>query len=125
MDFVGKARGDHGRQPAALAKANKIDAPAEIVDHDHHVGEIVVDVEILLVVGRRFPFSQRHVVDAVGQERLNQTLALMIVGDHGGMVGVGSINQRRDSLERAVVGQRHGSQVGIWFGVASPGRSSS
>src|SRR3990172_882174 len=39
----GKARGVEQRHPSALAKSNKIDAPAEVADQHIKSGEIVVD----------------------------------------------------------------------------------
>ncbi len=53
------------RNPAALAQPNEIDAAA-IVDGDNHLGEIIVDLEILHVFGRRFPIGQGDMANAIG-----------------------------------------------------------
>ena len=59
--FSGKGGAIIADYPAALAQTDEIDAAAEIVDRDDDFGEIIVDLEILHVVGRRFPVGQRDV----------------------------------------------------------------
>jgi hypothetical protein len=55
VHLVGKTRRDHRRGPAALAKPDKIHPAAEVVDGDDQFFEVVVDVEVLHVVGRGLP----------------------------------------------------------------------
>ena len=51
VHLVREARRHHGRDPAALAKADQIHAPAKIVDRNDHLGEVIVDLEIFHVIG--------------------------------------------------------------------------
>jgi hypothetical protein len=57
LHFLGKTRRRHRRQPSALAKPHKVDATSEVIDRDDEFGKIVVDVEILHVVGSRLPIG--------------------------------------------------------------------
>ncbi len=82
VHLAGKARRDHRRGPAALAKPDEIDPAAEVVDNDDQLLEVVVDLEVLHVVGRRLPVCQGDVADAAREQRLDQALAYAIVGDH-------------------------------------------
>ena len=49
--------------------------------------------------------------DAVGQESLHQALTVIIVGDHGGMAGMGRVDERRDPARLSVIAQHHGPQI--------------
>ena len=49
--------------------------------------------------------------DAVGQQGLYQALTVIIVGDHGGMAGMGRVDQRRNPARLAVIAQHHGPQI--------------
>ena len=49
--------------------------------------------------------------DAVGQEGLHQALTVIIVGDHGGMTGMGRVDQRRNPARLSVIAQHHGPQI--------------
>ena len=82
MKLLGESGRQHGGEPTALAEADQVHASTQVVDRDKQFGEVVVDVEILHVLGRRLPVGQHDVPDAVGQERLDQALTLVIVGDH-------------------------------------------
>ena len=111
VHLIGKARRDHRRYPAALTKSDEIHAAAEIVDRDDDLGEVVVDLQVLHVGGRRFPIGQGNMANSIGQQRLDQALAFMVVGDHGGMTGMRRIDERRDSARLSVVAQHHGPQI--------------
>ena len=50
-------------------------------------------------------------VNSIGQQRLDQALAFMVVGDHSGMTGMRRIDERRDPARLAVVAQHHGPQI--------------
>ena len=97
LHLVGETRRDHCGDPAALAKPDEIHAAAEIVDRDDDLGEIVVDFEILHILGRRFPIGQCDVADAVGEQSLDEALTFVIIGDHSGVTGMRRIDQRRES----------------------------
>ena len=58
--------------PAALTKSDKIYAAAEIVDRNNDLGEVVVDLQILHILGGRLPVGQCHMADAVGQQSLTR-----------------------------------------------------
>ena len=76
VHLVRKARGDHCRHPAALAKSDEIHAAAEIVDRDHDFGEVIVDFKVLHIVGRRFPIGQCHMANSVCQQSLDKAWPL-------------------------------------------------
>ena len=92
VHLVGKPRRDHRRGPAALAKPDEIDPAAEVVDGDDQLLEVVVDVEVLHVLGGGLPVGQRDVADAAREQRLNQALAFVIVGDHRPVAREGRID---------------------------------
>ena len=58
-----------------------------------------------------FQSVKRDMADAIGEESLDQALALVIVGDHGGVAGVRRIDESRDSAGLSVIAQHHGSQI--------------
>ena len=111
VHLVGESRRHHGCDPAALAKADQIHATTKIVDRNDHLGKVVVDLKILHVIGRRLPVGQGNVANAIGQQRLYQALAFMIVGDHGGVTGMGRIDERGNAARLAVFAQSHGPQI--------------
>ena len=49
--------------------------------------------------------------DAIGEQRLNEALSLMIIRDHGGVAGMGRIDERWNPARLAVIPQHHGSQI--------------
>ncbi len=49
--------------------------------------------------------------DAIGEQRLNQALPLMVVGDHGRMPGIGRIDERGYAVRRAIIAQHHGPEI--------------
>src|SRR5665811_1909900 len=63
---------------------------------DYHKGQSLV--ETLLANG-------------IGQQSLDQALAFMIVGDHGCVTGMGSIDERGKSARLAIIAQHHGPQI--------------
>ena len=72
IHLLWKARRDHRRHPTTLAKSDKIYAAAEIVDRDDNLGEVVVDFQILHIVGGRLPIGQRHMTKAVNSRFLER-----------------------------------------------------
>ena len=111
VHLFGKARRDHRRGPAALAKPNEIDPAAEVVDGDDQFFEVVVDVEVLHVVGGGLPIGQRDVADAVGEQRLDQALAFVIVGDLCPVAREGRIDKSWNPPRAPVIAQSHGAQI--------------
>src|ERR1035437_6709106 len=107
----GESRRHHGRDPTALAKADQIHASTEVIDRNNNFGKVVVDLKILHVLGRRLPVGQGNVANSIGQQSLNQALAFMIVGDHGCVTGMGSIDERGKSARLAIIAQHHGPQI--------------
>ncbi len=53
-----------------MAKPDKIDAAAEILNLNSELGEVAVDI-YLHIFGGRLPVRQRDVANAVGEERLH------------------------------------------------------
>ena len=49
--------------------------------------------------------------DAIGQESLDQALALVVIGDRCRVSGVRRIDESGDSAGLAVIPQHHGSQI--------------
>ena len=94
--LVGEARRHHRRHPAALAETDEVHTSPKVVDRHDDLGEIIVDLQVLHVVGCGFPIGQRDVTDSVGQQRLDQALPLVVIGDHGRMPGVRRVHQRRN-----------------------------
>src|ERR1019366_10755462 len=109
--LAGKSRGHHGRGPTALAKANQIHVSTEVVDRNENFGKIVVDLKILHVISRRLPVGQCDIAYAIGQEGFHQALALMVVGDHGGMTGIRRVDERGNPAGLAVFAYYHGPQI--------------
>ena len=96
VHLVRKPRRHHRRGPPALAKPDKIDPAAEVVDGDDQLLEVVVDVEVLHVFGGGLPIGQRDVADAACEQRLDQALAFAIVGDHGPVAREGRVYESRN-----------------------------
>ena len=109
--LVGKARSDHGRNPAALAKADQIDAAAKVINRNDDFGKIVIDLKVFHVVGCRLPIGQRDMADAIGQQRLYEALTFVVVGDHGRVPSMRRVHKSRHSLRLAVIAQLHGPQI--------------
>jgi hypothetical protein len=68
-----------------LTQTDEVDAAAKVVDCYEHLLKIFVDLEILHVICRWLPIGQRDMREAVGKQRLDETLALMVVSDHRGV----------------------------------------
>jgi hypothetical protein len=111
IHLVWEPRCDHRRHPAALTKADKIYAAAEIVDRDDNLGEVIVDFQILHIVGGRLPIGQRHMTDAVGQESLDQALTIVIIGDNSRVACMRRVDERWNYARLSIVAQHHGPQI--------------
>ena len=111
VHLLGKARRNHRRHPTTLAKSDKIYATAEIVDRDDNLGEVIVDFQILHIVGGRLPIGQRHMTKAVGQEGLHQALTIVIIGDNSRVASMGRVDERRNSARFSIVAQHHCPQI--------------
>jgi multidrug resistance efflux pump len=68
-----------------LTQTDEVDAAAKVIDCYEHLLKIFVDLEILHVICRWLPVGQRDMREAVGKQRLDETLALMVVSDHRGV----------------------------------------
>jgi hypothetical protein len=111
LHLVREPRRRHRGHPAALAKADQIDAPAEIVDRDDQLGQVVVDLQTPHVGGRRFPVGQQHMAKPVCKQCFDQTLARLVVGDRRRVPCVGRIDKGGNPAGRAVFAQEHGAQL--------------
>ena len=58
-----------------------------------------------------FHIGQRDVADAVGEQRLDQALAFVIVGDHGPVASEGRVDQSWKPAPAPIVAQNHGAQI--------------
>ncbi len=96
-----------------MAEADEIHASAQIVDADIDLGEILIDLQVFHVGRRRFPIHEGELGDPVRRQCLNQALAIGIVGDDGGMTGIGRVDESRQAgrVDRRIVAQHHGAQV--------------
>ena len=103
VHFLGKTRRRHRRHPSALAKPDQVDAASQVVDCDDKFGEVIVDVEILHVVGRRLPIGQDDMADAVGEQRLDQALAFGVVGDHRRVARAGRVDEGWNSARTPII----------------------
>jgi hypothetical protein len=85
----------HRRQPPALAQTDQVDAPSQIVDAHVQLGQVIVDVVILHLQAGAFPVRHQNARQADREQRLHQALAVVIIGDHRRMPGIGRSDQRR------------------------------
>jgi hypothetical protein len=112
-DLVREARRVHRRHPAALTQPDQVHAPAQLVDTHVQFGKVLVDLEILHVLGRRTPVGQVEPRDAVLAQRLHQALPRLVIGDHRAVAGIRRIDDRRQPLRlrRRVVAKDHRAQL--------------
>ncbi len=68
---------------------------AKVIHRDIDLGEIFVDVEILHLIGGGLPVGGEDAVEAGAEKRLDQALALGIVGDGGAVTGIGRVDEHR------------------------------
>lgn len=94
-----------------MAQADEIHASAEVVDRNDQFGHVVVDLQVLHVVRCRLPVGQRDMVDAVGQQRLDEALPLVVVGDHRRVARMRRVDERGNAAWLPIVAQHHGAQI--------------
>jgi hypothetical protein len=63
------------------------------------------------------------VSNSIGQQSLDQTLAFLVVGNHGRMTGMGRIDERRNAAWLSVIAQDHGPQIEAHLVRCRKGRS--
>lgn len=97
------ARGIHCQHPAALAQADQVNAPADVVHRDVDLGQVVVDVVVLHVLRRGFPVRDIDAGQTVLQQGLHQALPGGEVGNDRGMAGIRRIDDRRYFVADAVL----------------------
>src|SRR5208283_5420435 len=103
-DLMWVARGEHRRHPAALAKPDQIDLAPQIINDGVDFGEVDVDVVVLHLIRRRLPVHAQYAPYAIRLQRLDQALALGVVGDGRVVAGIGGIDDGRYDLRVAARG---------------------
>ena len=107
-----KSCGIDQRQPASLAEPDEIDQPAEMIDEDVELGEIVVNAEKSHIGARRAPVGHEQPFNSGAAEGGNQTVPCGKIGHHGAMQRLRRAQQRRNAaLGHGEVAQPDGVQL--------------
>src|SRR5690349_17863585 len=84
-----------------------MDSAANSVDHDIHLGQVRIDIEILHLLACTLPIGDQNTFETASQQCLYQTLSLGVVGDRRAVAGIRSIDENR----RAATDSSRGRKV--------------
>lgn len=79
-DFLGKARGVDEGEPAALARADQIDRPADLIHRDIEGGKLRVDPDQSGLGSRRLPLGEKEPFASISPQGFNDAVAGRKIG---------------------------------------------